>query len=160
MAPPQVESVRIRPLRLEDADALSALLAGLAADPESVHFHPHPLTRAEAKRIAEGVGIQKDCYFAAFLDGHMVGYGMLRGWDEGYAVPSFGVAVDADYRRAGLGRRLLRYAISIARLRGARSMILKVHPSNVSARHIYESEGFTFDPVPLDDGQLKGTLQL
>jgi ribosomal protein S18 acetylase RimI-like enzyme len=99
-------------------------------------------------------------YFAAVLDGHLAGYGMLRGWDEGYAIPSFGVAVGIRFRGTGIGRGLLRYAISRARRRGAASMILKVHPENANAKHLYESEGFTFDPVPVDGEQLRGTLLL
>jgi hypothetical protein len=39
-------------------------------------------------------------------------------------------------------------------------MILKVHPSNGSAKSLYESEGFAFDPVPVDGGQVKGVLVL
>ena len=154
------ESLRIRPLGPEDAEQLADLLAELAADPEALHFHPHPFTRAAAKQIAERTGIREDLYFGAVLEGRLAGYGMLRGWDEGYTIPSFGVAVGVRYRGAGVGRSLLRYAISMARQRGARSMILKVHPSNVSARHIYESEGFTFDPVPVGGGQIRGTLLL
>ena len=39
-------------------------------------------------------------------------------------------------------------------------MILKVHPANASARHIYESEGFTVDRTPIDGQQVRGTLLL
>jgi ribosomal protein S18 acetylase RimI-like enzyme len=70
------------------------------------------------------------------------------------------VAVQGDHRGLGIGRSLLRYAVSMARRRGAERMILKVHPENLHARHLYESEGFAIDPVPLDDGQLRGTLLL
>ena len=160
VAQPKDESVRTRPLRPEDAEELGDLFDELAADPEARHFHPHPLTRAEAKRIAARSGIRDDLYFAAFIKGRLAGYGMLRGWDEGYVIPSFGVAVGVGYRGAGVGRTLLRYAISAARRRGARSVILKVHPSNASAWHIYESEGFTFYSAPVDGGQIRGTLPL
>lgn len=154
------ESLRIRPLRSSDAGPLADLFAELRADPDSVHFHPHPFTRDEARRIAERRGIRRDVYFAAVTDGHLAGYGMLRGWDEGYSIPSFGVAVGIQYRGLGIGRSLLRYAISRARRRRAARMILKVHPENANAKHLYESEGFTFDAVPVDGEQLRGTLLL
>lgn len=150
-------SITIRQLRAPDAQALGELLEELREDPASAHFHPHPFTRDAARRIAERRGIRSDTYFGAFLDGTtLIGYGMLRGWDEGYDVPSFGVAVGIRHRGMGIGRRLLRHAISIARRRGAPSVMLKVHPANAKAKHLYESEGFTFDPAPLEGGQIKG----
>ncbi len=153
--------VVIRTLHPEDADGLGDLFEGLAGDPASIHFHPHPLTRAEARRIADRVDIRDDVYYVA-VDGdrRIVGYGMLRGWDEGYAVPSFGVAVAVDRRGAGIGRQLLRWAIEAARERGAERMILKVHVTNVGARHVYETEGFLFEPAPGPDGQVRATLDL
>ena len=151
---------RIQPLRAVDAKALADLFGELAEDPGSVHFHPHPFTPAQARRIAERVGIQADEYFGAFLGPRLIGYGMLRGWDEGYAIPSFGVAVGPAHRGLGVGRDLLRHAVSIARRRGATTVMLKVHPSNANARHLYESEGFAFDEELLSDGQLRGLLSL
>lgn len=155
-----IGALRIRLLRSHDAGPLGDLFVELADDPDSVHFHPHPFTRGEARRIAEQTGNRRDLYFAAFLDARLVGYGMLRGWDEGYEIPSFGVAVRLGHRGLGIGRRLLRHAVALARRRGAHRMILKVHPENESARRLYASEGFTFDPVAVDGGQLRGTLLL
>jgi GNAT superfamily N-acetyltransferase len=152
--------VLVRVLRPGDADELGDLFVELAGDPASVHFHPHPLTRDEARRIARRAGIRDDIYFVAAADGRIVGYGMLRGWDEGYAVPSFGVAVAVDRRGEGIGRRLLQWAIAAARERGAERMILKVHVTNVGARHVYETEGFVFEPAPGPDGQVRAALDL
>jgi ribosomal protein S18 acetylase RimI-like enzyme len=150
----------IRPLRPEDADQLGDLFVELAHDPASAHFHPFPLDRAQAGRIAMRDGIREDRYFVARVDERIVGFGMLRGWDEGYVVPSFGVAVAIAHRGRGIGRRLLRHAIAVAREAGAERMILKVHTENVGARYVYESEGFTFDEPPAADGQVRGTLIL
>ncbi len=158
MAKP-TRTIRIRQLRADDAQGLGELLEELREDPASAHFHPHPFTRDAARHIAERDGIRRDSYFGAFLeDGSLIGYGMLRGWDEGYEIPSFGVAVSVAHRGSGLGRRLLRHAISIARRRGAPSVMLKVHPANPNARRLYESEGFIFDLTPLEGGQIKGFL--
>ena len=152
-------AITIRQLRADDAHALGELLEELRTDPASAHFHPHPFTHDAARRIAGRDGIRRDTYFGAFEDdGNLTGYGMLRGWDEGYEVPSFGVAVGVAHRGSGLGRRLLRHAIAIARRRGAPSVMLKVHPANPNARRLYESEGFIFDPTPLEGGQIKGLL--
>jgi ribosomal protein S18 acetylase RimI-like enzyme len=160
VASPDAESILIRTFDPDDSGPLGDLLLELSRDPASVHFHPHPFTRDEARRIAHRTGIQDDLYFGAFRDGRLIGYGMLRGWDEGYEIPAFGVAVGVGYRGAGVGRSLLRYAIAAARSRGARTLMLKVHPGNPNAKRLYESEGFSFDPAQLVDGQMKGLLGL
>ena len=85
---------------------------------------------------------------------------MLRGWDEGYSVPSFGVAVDRAYRGRGIARGLLLYAIEYARKRGASTMMLKVHLDNSIALRLYESEGFIFQEICEDPAQVKGLLEL
>jgi ribosomal-protein-alanine N-acetyltransferase len=153
-------TLSVRPLVPDDAEALGDLLVHLGADPDARHFHPHPMTREEAGLLAGGFPGRRDEYFGAFVDGHLAGYGMLRGWDEGFDIPSFGVAVDAEARGRGLGRALLRYAIRRARDRGARTLMLKVHTANPGARDLYLSEGFVFADTPDDTGQLRGTLTL
>ena len=45
-------------------------------------------------------------------------------------------------RRQGIGRKLLRHLISIARRHDAEVVFLEVRPSNESARQLYASEGF------------------
>jgi ribosomal-protein-alanine N-acetyltransferase len=154
------EMPAIRPIGPEDAAQLGHLFEELSGDPQAGGFHPHPMTRTEARRIATGGAGRKDVYFAAFVMGRLAGYGMLRGWDEGYSIPSFGVAVGPAYRDRGLGRHLLRYAIDTARGHGAAAMMLKVHLDNPSARHLYESEGFVFEEMPDDPTQIKGLLAL
>jgi ribosomal-protein-alanine N-acetyltransferase len=150
----------MRLIDARDADQLGELFAELAGGPEAQQFHPHPLTRPEAVRIASGDPARLDLYFAAFVGDRLVGYGMLRGWDEGYGIPSFGVAVRKGYRDRGIGRAMLLYSIDLAREKGAATMMLKVHRDNPGAIHLYESVGFAFEETEVDLGQLKGLLAL
>ena len=85
---------------------------------------------------------------------------MLRGWDEGYAVPSFGVYVHQSARRQGVAAALLNWAIEAANTRGAEQVMLKVYESNASARVVYEKAGFTFTERTADGHQLIGRLRL
>ena len=55
--------------------------------------------------------------------------------------PEIAMAVRADYRRQGLGRRLLDALIQTAREDGFPALSLSVSPMN-SARQLYESAGF------------------
>lgn len=124
-------------------------------------FHPHPFDSATANRICEHREL--DWYAGAFVrvqdSWSMVGYVMLRGWDEGYSIPSFGICVLPDYQGIGLGRVLMKAAILVARLRQSPSIRLKVYPENVHAIALYESEGFLFADK-LEQDQIVGILEL
>lgn len=52
------------------------------------------------------------------------------------------LATVAAVRRQGVGRRLLRHTLALARERGGRVIFLEVRESNTAARALYESEGF------------------
>jgi ribosomal protein S18 acetylase RimI-like enzyme len=53
------------------------------------------------------------------------------------------LAVSELWRRKGIGRTLLKSALSMAAGLGARSATLEVRSANSSARAFYETEGFT-----------------
>ena len=78
---------------------------------------------------------------------------MLRGWEEGFEVPSLGVLVDHRLYGRGIGRLLTSFAISKARdLRCAR-VRLSVNASNQRALALYESLGFyPVDRVSIVEG--------
>ena len=110
----------LRRLQADDAPQLAVLFQRLAQDPEAARFfHPHPLSAAAADELCRTLAITRDRYYVADRCGPLIGYMMLRGWDEGYTVPSFGCAVDPRFRGAGLGRRLLETAIAESRACGA-----------------------------------------
>ncbi len=74
----------------------------------------------------------------------MVGYGILRGWDEGYDVPSIGLCVLKKYQGMGLGRLLLNFLEVVSRLSGSSKTMLKVKKDNSAAKGLYESERYVF----------------
>ena len=87
---------------------------------------------------------RKDRYYGAFTGpDEIVALSMLRGWDEGYVVPSFGIAVDAGWHGRGVGTRMTAWTIEQARALGAPSVRLTVYSDNPGARRIYERLGFT-----------------
>jgi ribosomal-protein-alanine N-acetyltransferase len=141
----------------QDVDALAGFFALYAARPDLVaHFHPHPFTPAEAERIA--LRPRRDRYTLARWDGRVVGYSCLRGWDEGFTVPSFGFGVHPELPRAGIGRALLLRAIDESRAAGATRLRATVEVVNGPSRALLERAGFVF--APRDERSLVGFLDL
>ena len=104
------------------------------------HFHPFPLTSQSAHDIA--CKSHQDRYYIAMHNGCIVGLCMLRGWDEGFSVPSFGVFVDFRHHGLGFGKRLTGFAIDTARSLNCSAIRLSVYASNKRAKYLYEAFGF------------------
>ena len=85
----------------------------------------------------------------AEVDGGRIGAAWFRVWTPelhsyGFvdaSTPEIAMAVRADHRSKGLGRRLLEVLVQTARADGFPALSLSVSPLN-SARQLYESAGF------------------
>lgn len=119
-----------------------AILADVFHDIDEAFFRPHPLTPEEATRIVGRAG--RDTYAILVEDGRAVAYGLLRGLEEGYPVPSLGIAVRSTEQGRGLGRLMMSHLHDEARDRGASVVRLRVHADNARARKLYESMGYEY----------------
>jgi GNAT superfamily N-acetyltransferase len=124
--------------RVTPADA--AVLADLLMNIDGTYFQPHPMTAAEADRISRLRG--KDIYLIGKVGSVGVAYGMLRGLDEGFAVPSLGIGIRHDSEHQGYGRAMMTALQDAARSIGARRVRLRVHPENARAATLYRSVGY------------------
>lgn len=156
--PPIVHALDPRRLACGDVDALLAFLRRLVAAGDDRFFLPHPFTHEAVSQLAETPCDDEYHVVHADREEEIVAYGMLRGWAEGYAVPSLGIAVDPARRGCGIGRRFLGFLHARALARGARTVRLTVHRGNERARALYGSSGYTFGPLAGD--RLVGTLDL
>lgn len=94
------------------------------------------------------VGIFRDCMRVGYDCRVLEGAGGVL---EGYVILSvaaseahlLNLCVHPDRRRCGLGRDMLRHAMTEARIAGAERLFLEVRPSNHAALALYEDEGFT-----------------
>jgi len=153
--PLAIECVLLRP---GHGHALARFFADLAALGDDAFFHPHPGDVATLRGIADSSG--KDLY-VVFLEGDVVrAYGLLRGWNEGYAVPSLGIAVHPDARATGLGWLMMEYLETMARHRGAPAIRLRVHKDNARAIAMYDRRGYAMTPDASDPRLLVGIKPL
>lgn len=128
-----------RPLTQQDAHLLTTMLS---AQPHQYMRYFTPFHFDEQTVIEILSNARQDVYVGIFWEQRLVAFFMLRGWDSGYDIPSYGVTVDHQYKGFGLGRLTLEMSKTICRLRGARRLMLKVYPENTPAKHLYESAGF------------------
>jgi len=134
------------------------LLKAIEADPAGRFFTPHPFTRKAVEQLASAPG--KDLYYLMVREGRAVAYGLLRGWNEGFAVPSLGLAVAPGVRGQGLGRTMMEFLHGAAQGRGADRIRLRVHPENEKAVALYRSLGYAFEPPDPITGLMVGTRKL
>ena len=136
---PDRSAWRVSDVAMADPEDVLALFQVIAGEP---HFSPHPFDREAVARIAGHRG--RDRYLVGrFGKGALVAYGMLRGWDAGYDVPSLGISVHPSVRGRGVGALMMETLHAEALRAGARAVRLRVHPHNMAALGLYERFGYT-----------------
>ncbi len=118
-------------------------------------FHPHPMTVEEAEKRCQYNW--KDLYYICVEGERILGYEILRGWDEGYKIPSLVIAIHSSVKGTGLGKVLMHFLHAAARRRGVKRIRLKVHPDNLIAVKFYEEIDYKFQ-VAKEDGKRVGFL--
>jgi GNAT superfamily N-acetyltransferase len=124
-----------------DGEPLERFFARNRDSPSSEAFDPFELTAERARSIASARS--KDLFYLARLAGDaVVALSMLRGFDEGFAIPSFGLLVDHEHQDRGIGRQLTVWTLEAARAQGCAAVRLSVYASNDRAIALYHSLGF------------------
>ncbi len=123
---------------------LATLFTILVANGDEQYFHPHPLTSHEAKKKVQYKGL--DLYFLQISAGKLSGYGFLRGWDEGYDIPSLGLVIHPQFRGQDLGKNFLHFLHKQAKEQKAREVRLTVDISNKAAIKLYKEIGYQLQP--------------
>lgn len=146
-----MKSLVIRPLDVADAATLSTWLR--TQPPAYARFF-HPFGYDENSVAGALAGQGQDVFTGLFWNGQIVGFFMLRGWNEGYEVPAFGILIDEQYRGCGLEMAALDTAKVICRLRKVPRLMIKMHPDNISAKGVARKTGFTQTGVEAESGNL------
>lgn len=123
-----MESIRITQMTAADVPQVHALEALCFTAPWDIASYYQEVANPSA------------CYLVARDDEQVTGFGGM--WivaDEAHIAT---LAVHPDYRRRGLGRRLMHVMLQVARYRGATTVTLEVRAGNIAAQHLYTSLGF------------------
>jgi ribosomal-protein-alanine N-acetyltransferase len=117
----------LRPMRETDLKAVLAI---------EVKVYEFPWT----------MGIFRDCLRAGYscliisLHEHVIGYGVFSlAVDECHLL---NICIHPDWQGRGLGHKLMRRLIKLARQQGAENVFLEVRESNTLARALYRRMGF------------------
>jgi RimJ/RimL family protein N-acetyltransferase len=134
-------------LTVTEAGLISQLL--LDSPPDYVkYFHPFDFNLHSLKLILEKT--IKDRFFGVELksetshNNELIGFYMLRGLDEGYTEPMYGVFIHRKYSGKGIASLTIAHAESFCKLQGYKQLLLKVFPENIRAKNLYERLGFEF----------------
>jgi ribosomal protein S18 acetylase RimI-like enzyme len=135
-----LEFVRLTPAWVK---RLALFLRDLEDNGDAQFFSPHPTSDAAIDALVRRA--DKDLYCLLVEGKRVLGYGLLRGWDEGYEIPSLGIAIHPSARGSGLGKLVMHFLHASASRRGARKIRLRVRKSNRRAIELYEDLGYVLE---------------
>ena len=162
--------LRLRPAEATDARFLAEMLAETASWDRPPGEPPPPagdvLVTPQIADYVEGWGRDGDGGVIAEWDGEAVGACWFRRFTAahpgysflGEGVPGLGLGVREDYRRRGIGGRLLQATLAALREGGAPAVSLSVELGNERARRLYDRAGFA--PLGREGGSVTMRLRL
>lgn len=150
-----IEIIRVSP---QWKNALQQFLLGLESNGDNVYFSPHTYDDLTLNQITADTN--QDLHYV-LAEGHTIlGYGLLRGWNEGYAIPSLGIAISPNARGQGLATMLMQFLHAAANRNGATKVRLRVLKQNKKARSLYSAMGYQFEDDDCNEQFLVGFKQI
>lgn len=131
--------IEFRELGVEDAARLANFFQN--ENPAYLqHFHPFEFSKASLRQKLTQKKL--DRWWGVQSSGHLVGLLLLRGFDEGYSRPSFGIVIAEKYQGHGLATRAIQFSKQWVQDQGVDSIMLKVASKNQTAELLYVKNGF------------------
>lgn len=127
-------------------------------DEHNSMFHPHAFDTKTIESIIKFSIDGPDEYWLLGDQNEIVAYGLLRGWSEGFIIPSIGIAVSPNHRCHGFGKKMMLFLHSRARYRGSTKVRLTVYKQNIAAIQLYTKLGYILEPY--SDQSLVGFINL
>jgi len=108
-------------------------------------FHPHEFDNQSIEKIIKLSRSGPDEYWILEHNNEILAYGLLRGWSEGFTIPSIGLAVSPNYRGLGLGEQMMLFLHARAKDKGCDKIRLTVYKDNISAIKLYHKLGYVLE---------------
>lgn len=134
-----LEIIKLNPTM---SQALVSFFVDISKNNYTRYYYPYDLTLKTAEKLCNLSG--KDLHYVLVDSKTILGHGMLRGWDEGYDIPSLGIVIHPDASNKGLGSMFVSFLHSAAWARGCFKIRLSVHKDNTPALTIYKRLGYLF----------------
>lgn len=128
--------IQLRSMKAQDLEQVEQLEQACFSEPWSLGM------------LKDGLSSQWDTFFVAEYQGRLCGYAVLRVLAGEGEIQR--IAVFPDYRRLGVGRKLMEAMILFSSEQGAGDVALEVRAGNVAAINLYKSYGF------VEEGLRKG----
>ena len=105
-------------------------------------FHPHEFSY---KGFFQEISSKEKDYYVFIIENNvLIGYGMLRGWDEGFDIPSLGIMIDKNSQGKGLSIKMMDHLHKVSKERGSDKVRLTVYKENKPAISLYNRLGYSF----------------
>lgn len=155
-----IDLTKIVPNKLTNShiDKFTEFLQELEKNNDDIFFHPHKFNDQSIQNIIYLSENGEDEYWLFCHRNNIVSYGLLRGWSEGYTIPSVGVAVSLFYRGRGVAKYTMNFLHNRAKIKKAAKVRLKVDKNNTNAIKLYESMGYVLNNY--SDSELIGFLEI
>jgi RimJ/RimL family protein N-acetyltransferase len=138
--------VILRTPKREDLDGLLELINSLVEEKAEIVINDKVTRKEEADWLADLlVRLKKDQVFflVAEVDGKVVASSDLHvGKGTEARSGTVGIVIKKGFRGLGIGTRMMRTILEVARNRGFRVVVLSVFATNKRAIHVYEKVGF------------------
>lgn len=150
-----IEIIRVSP---QWKTPLKQFLLALESNGDSVYFSPHAYDDTTLNQIADDSN--QDLHYVLVEDQIVLGYGLLRGWNEGFNIPSLGIAIHPNARGKGLATMLMQFLHISARINNATKVRLRVLKKNEKAHLLYSALGYQFEDDDRNEQFLVGFKQI
>ncbi len=124
--------LEVRPYHDDDEDAVAALWTTV--------FPENPSHNEPRANIRRKLGIQRELFLVATLDGRLVGTALAG--DDGHRGWVYYVAVDPAHRRRGIGAAVMKRVEADLARRGCPKLNLQVRAGNKGVVAFYETLGY------------------
>lgn len=157
MTSPAQSMLTIRALGEADVDVIMDFLA---SQPKGYLRYFHVFEGGQAA-IAELLRDRvRDYYGGVFVQNSLEAIFSVRGWDEGYDIPTYGIVVRPGRMGTAVSDIILLAVRIIARELGATQLMAKIHPDNRAATQRGHKVGFVASDVTDESGNIIYYLDL